>query len=100
MSDMTNAGSPPNAPNAPAAAAASIQTTAVPLEAGSEYIQLCDLIKHVGLAESGGQAKQVIAEGAVKVDGAVETRKRCKIRPGQMVEMAGQRVTVVGPASA
>lgn len=35
-----------------------------------------------------------IAEGQVKVDGAVETRKRCKIVAGQTVSFAGQTITV------
>ena len=37
-----------------------------------EYIALCDLLKLAGLAESGGQAKSVIAEGLVLRNGAVE----------------------------
>jgi len=37
----------------------------------------------------------VIAEGEVRVDGAVETRKRCKIVEGQKVEFAGFKITVV-----
>lgn len=69
----------------------------VPLNPGREHIELCDLLKLSGLADSGGAAKHVIADGAVTVDGVVETRKRCKVRPGQMVAFGGQRVTVVRP---
>ncbi len=43
------------------------------------HVELCDLLKLEGWSESGAQAKIAIAEGQVKVDGAVETRKRCKI---------------------
>ena len=52
--------------------------------------------KVIGTAtsESGAQAKIVIADGRVKVDGAVETRKRCKIVAGQTVSFEGQSVTV------
>ena len=57
------------------------------LTEGHEHIALCDLLKLVGLSESGAAAKHLIAEGGVKVDGAVETRKRCKIRRGQSVVM-------------
>jgi ribosome-associated protein len=71
----------------------------IPLNEGSEYIQLCDLLKHAGLADSGGGAKLAITEGTVTVDGVVETRKRCKIRPGQVVEYEGQKVKVA-PATA
>ena len=69
----------------------------IPLGDGREHIELCDLLKLAGLADSGGAAKHAIGEGAVTVDGTVETRKRCKIRPGQVVAVGGQRVTVVGP---
>jgi len=59
-----------------------------------EYIELIKLLKLAGIAESGGQAKIMVANGEVKVDGEVELRKRCKLRPGQKVEAAGQTVTV------
>ncbi|HBQ6695198.1 TPA: ribosome-associated protein YbcJ, partial [Klebsiella pneumoniae] len=47
------------------------------------HVELCDLLKLEGWSESGAQAKIAIADGLVKVDGAVETRKRCKIVAGQ-----------------
>ena len=62
---------------------------------GSEYIQLCDLLKTMGMCETGGHAKIVISEGQVKVDDQVELRKRCKIRSGQIVDYEGQQVKVV-----
>jgi len=61
---------------------------------GREYVALCDLMKLAGLSHSGGMAKTLIAEGNVTVDGEVELRKRCKIRPGQIVEFAGQSLVV------
>lgn len=57
---------------------------------GSEYIDLCDLMKLVDFAPNGAAAKHIIASGAVKVDGVIETRKRCKIRSGQVIEYQGQ----------
>ncbi|MGL4195395.1 MAG: RNA-binding S4 domain-containing protein, partial [Edwardsiella piscicida] len=39
--------------------------------------------------------KNLIAEGQVKVDGAVETRKRAKIVAGQVVDFAGQQARVI-----
>ncbi|MDQ1211969.1 ribosome-associated protein YbcJ [Pantoea anthophila] len=59
------------------------------------HVDLCDLLKLEGWVQSGAQAKVVIAEGEVRVDGAVETRKRCKIVAGQTVEFAGYRITVI-----
>lgn len=57
-----------------------------------DYIQLDQLLKATGLAESGGAAHAAIAAGTVKVDGQVETRKRAKLRPGQVVEFGGEQV--------
>lgn len=59
-----------------------------------DFIQLCDLLKTTGLCESGAFAKSVIAEGEVIVDGQVETRKRCKITSGQVVEFNGEKITI------
>ena len=55
----------------------------------NEYIALCDLLKLAGLADSGGQAKAVIAEGLVLRNGTVETRKTAKIRGGEVIEFDG-----------
>lgn len=60
-----------------------------------EYIQLDQLLKATGLCESGGAAHAAIAEGRVRVDAAVDTRKRAKIRPGQVVGFAGETVELV-----
>jgi len=58
------------------------------------HVELCDLLKLEGWCESGAQAKAVIAEGLVKVDGVVETRKRCKIVAGQTVVFETLSITV------
>lgn len=60
----------------------------------NEFIELNNLLKVMGLCESGGVAKIVISEGLVRVDGKVELRKRCKIRKGQVVEFEGREITV------
>jgi ribosome-associated protein len=57
-----------------------------------EYIQLDQLLKATGLADSGGNAHAAISDGLVSVDGEVETRKRAKLRPGQRVVYAGETV--------
>lgn len=62
---------------------------------GEEFIPLCDLLKKMKLCSNGGEAKHVIAEGKVKVNGNVELRKRCKIIKGQVVEYNGQTIKVV-----
>lgn len=57
------------------------------------HVELCDLLKLEGWSESGAQAKIAIAEGQVKVDGAVETRKRCKIVAGSDSEFCRSQRT-------
>lgn len=60
-----------------------------------EYVELNQLLKLVGVCDSGGQGKQLVAEGLVQVDGQVELRKTCKIRPGQLVRFADLEIEVV-----
>ena len=62
-----------------------------------EYITLDALLKATGLAPSGGIAKMMVADGRVQVDGREELRKTCKIRAGQVVALAGARITVIAP---
>lgn len=54
----------------------------ITVEIRGEYIQLDQLLKTTGLCHSGGYAHAEIEAGNVLVDGAVETRKRAKLRPG------------------
>ena len=60
-----------------------------------EYIELIQLLKAAGFAESGAMAKIFVDEGAVVVNGNVEQRRRNKIRRGDVVEFEGNRVKVV-----
>jgi ribosome-associated protein len=60
-----------------------------------EYIELCKLLKVANLVMSGGEGKEVVAQGMVSVDGELETRKRRKIRPGQTVDFEGNTIDVV-----
>jgi ribosome-associated protein len=57
-------------------------------------IELCQFLKFGGLTQSGGQAKQVISQGLVLLNGAVETRKRRKLVVGDRVTFAGQTIVV------
>ena len=57
-------------------------------------IPLNQLLKLAGACDSGGAGKHLVASGAVRVDGAVELRKTCKIRAGQTVEAAGMRIRI------
>lgn len=60
-----------------------------------EYIELCSLLKAANLVMSGGEGKEVVAQGLVTVNGELELRKRCKIRAGQIVEFEGNTISVV-----
>lgn len=62
---------------------------------GQEYIELMKLLKFEGLVESGTEAKMVIDNGEVLVNGEPELRRRCKIRTGSKVEFAGEVIEVV-----
>ena len=64
----------------------------------SDFITLDRLLKATGLAGSGGAAKMMVAEGKVQVDGQGELRKTCKLRAGQVVSLAGVRITVIAGA--
>jgi ribosome-associated protein len=56
-----------------------------------EPVELYKILKFEGLAESGAQAKQIIADGLVKVNGEVETRKRRKMLKDDKINLAGQQ---------
>jgi ribosome-associated protein len=64
------------------------------VEISKEPIELFKLLKFEGMAESGGEAKAVIAEGQVLVNGKVETRKRKQIVSGDVVEFRDEKIRV------
>lgn len=66
---------------------------------GTEYIELCQLLKVCGPVGTGGEAKLLITNGEVRVDGQVELRKKCKIRVGQQVEVGAFMIQVESQAS-
>ncbi len=57
-------------------------------------IELCQFIKFGGLSESGGEAKQLISEGRVLLNGTVETQKRKKLVAGDVVKIDGHTIIV------
>ncbi|KNZ30941.1 MAG: RNA-binding protein [Methylibium sp. NZG] len=69
----------------------------IDFELRTDFIALHDLLKATGVAPSGGVAKMLIADGGVRVDGAVELRKACKIRPGQVVDVQGASIRMHAP---
>ena len=63
------------------------------------YIELYKILKRENMAASGGEAKYMISEGMVQVNGEVETRKRRKAVAGDVVEYNGERIMVVSKRS-
>jgi ribosome-associated protein len=57
-------------------------------------VELNQLLKLVGLCDSGGAGKMMVASGAVKVDGKQELRKTAKIRAGQKVSVGDVSISV------
>ena len=66
------------------------------LEIWGEWIELHQLLKVTGIAGSGGEAKGMVSDGGVEVDGVRELRKAAKVRVGQVVVVGGVRVEVKG----
>lgn len=60
----------------------------------SEYIELVKLLKLLRIAESGGHAKILVEEGEVFLNGKPEFRKRAKLRPGDVIEVLGNKIEI------
>jgi len=69
--------------------------TRIDFELDRDYVELNQLLKLTGLCDSGGQGKQIVASGAVYVDGQQELRKTCKIHAGQVVRLEEVEIRVV-----
>lgn len=61
----------------------------------AEFVELNQLLKLVGICDSGGAGKALVAEGVVAVDGQQELRKTAKIRAGQVVTLGDVRIVVL-----
>ena len=60
----------------------------------SEYIPMIQLLKATNLVQTGGEAQIVVSQGEVKYNGLVDTRKRLKVRAGDVVEFDGKQILV------
>ena len=54
----------------------------------TEYIDLLQFLKATGIAATGGEAKMLVDEGFIRVNGEDESRRRRKLRPGDLVDVA------------
>ena len=64
------------------------------MEIHSEFIKLDAFLKLSGLAETGGEAKLMVADGEVLVNGEVCTQRGKKLRPGDTVSFGGETLEV------
>ena len=70
-----------------------MQRIEFPLD-GHDFVELHQLLKLVGVVDSGGAGKHLVASGAVEVDGVVELRKSCKVRAGQVARVDDVEIAV------
>ncbi|MBQ0725166.1 MAG: RNA-binding S4 domain-containing protein [Cycloclasticus sp.] len=64
------------------------------IEITTQPVELYKILKFDSMVASGGEAKTVIAEGLVQVNGQVETRKRKKIVTGDIIEFASEQIRI------
>lgn len=62
---------------------------------GEEYIELIKLLKIMRISESGGQAKMMVDDGIVYLNGKLESRKRAKLRTGDLIEVMDFKIRIV-----
>jgi len=65
------------------------------LRPDDEFIELIKLLKLKQIAQSGGHAKIIVADGLVTVNGVQEFRKRNKLRPGDVIEVENFQITIL-----
>ncbi len=63
-------------------------------EPSAVIIQLDQFLKLKGVTQSGGEAKHLIQSGEVRVNGEIDTRRKRKLRPGDVVEIHDQKLIV------
>ena len=66
----------------------------VEFQLNAEYVELNQLLKLVGVCDSGGAGKALVATGEVSVDGHIELRKTCKVRTGSVVTLGDVRIKI------
>ena len=64
------------------------------LRPGDEFIRLGQLLKASGMAESGVEAKDIIQDGSVTVNGETETRRGRKLYAGDVASHGGREIEI------
>lgn len=68
--------------------------TEIQFKLEGEYIELIQLLKATGLAQTGGHAKMIVDEGLVLRNGTIETRKRAKLLREEIIEVVDHRIII------
>ena len=66
----------------------------IKLRETDEFIKLGQALKAAGLVESGVEAKEVIQDGMVTVNGEIDTRRGRKLYPGDIASFEGQEIKI------
>jgi len=90
----------PARPDGPAPSQDTRSMQTLEFELDRDYVELKQLLKLADLVTSGGEAKTVIGDGQVLVDGEVELRKACKIRAGQVVQFGDTVIHIIADSDA
>ena len=64
------------------------------LRAGEDFIRLGQVLKATGMVESGAEAKEIIQDGLVSVNGEIETRRGRKLHSGDVVSYDGKELEI------
>lgn len=64
------------------------------LRKDEDYIQLTQLLKAVGIAENGAMAAAMVVAGEVELNGEKESRKRAKLRSGDIIRVLGKEIRI------
>lgn len=68
--------------------------SAITFELKEDFIPLIQLLKYTGVAESGADASDMVVSGMVLSNGKPETRKRYKVRKGDVISVGGQVIQI------
>ena len=71
-----------------------IEMERIKIRQNEEFIKLGQALKAVGAVESGVEAKEVIQEGLVLVNGEIDTRRGRKLYEGDLVEFDGIQIKI------
>lgn len=67
----------------------------IKIEIHTDYIKLDALLKYAGAAETGGQGKEMVTSGEVRVNGELCRMRGKKIRRGDRVQIGGKEIEVI-----